>query len=40
MENTNLMHCCHFISHEYRGNSRTIDSLSNSGRVKKERLVT
>lgn len=40
MENTNLMYHCHPFTHEFRGNSRTIDTLSDCGRVKEKRLVT
>ncbi len=37
MENTDLLYHCRFIPHEFRGNSRTIDTLSNRGRVKEKK---
>ena len=40
MNNTNLMYHYQPLTHEHRGNSRTIDTLSDCGRAKKERLVT
>lgn len=40
MENTDLLCHYHPFTHEHRGNSRTIDTLSNRGRVKEKRLIT